>query len=53
MSERAVSLVRDVLSVSGAGLIAFGAWRIYSPAGYIVAGLLLLAAGLAGALRSE
>lgn len=36
-------LVRDATGLSGAALVAFGAGEIYRPAGFIVAGALLLA----------
>lgn len=35
-------LVRDAVGLSAVGLIAYGAWLIYEPAGYIVGGLLVL-----------
>jgi hypothetical protein len=35
-------LARDATGIAGAGLVAYGAWRIYAPAGFIVAGLLLI-----------
>lgn len=35
-------LIVDVVGIVGAGLIAYGAWLIYQPAGAIVAGALLL-----------
>lgn len=31
-----------ILGLIGAGLCAFGAWLVYQPAGFIVAGLLLM-----------
>jgi hypothetical protein len=34
-------LLRDLAAVCGAGLIAYGVWQIYEPAGLIVAGLML------------
>lgn len=34
----------DVAGVAGVGLVAFGTWEIYHPAGYIVLGGFLLAA---------
>jgi hypothetical protein len=37
-------LMRDVAGVAGVGLVAYGAWRIYEPAGFIVGGLCLVAA---------
>jgi hypothetical protein len=33
---------RDIAGLAGAALIAFGAGMIYQPAGFIVAGVLLL-----------
>ena len=36
----------DFLLLSGWGLSSFGAWSIYPPAGYIVGGVLLIAAGV-------
>ena len=37
----------DVVMTTGAGLIVFGTWQIYRPAGLIIAGLFLLALGAA------
>ena len=36
----------DVTAVAGAGLVAYGAWLIYAPAGYLVAGLMMTAAAV-------
>ena len=33
---------RDGMGIVGIALISYGTWRIYAPAGFIVAGLLLL-----------
>lgn len=44
-------LVLDLLILSGFGLVSYGSWRIFAPAGFIVAGLLLLALGLKGIRR--
>ena len=35
--------VRDLSGLAGAALVAYGAWLIYPPAGFIVGGLMLLA----------
>jgi len=35
-------LVRDLIGLAGLALIAYGAWLIYEPAGFIVGGLLLV-----------
>lgn len=49
------SLVReaaiDASILLGAGLLTYGAWLIYAPAGFIVPGVLLLAGGLFGVTR--
>lgn len=34
----------DLVGLTGAGLIAYGAWLIYQPAGFLVAGVQLMAA---------
>jgi hypothetical protein len=36
------ALLRDLAGLAGVALIAFGAWQIYPPAGFIVAGVLLV-----------
>lgn len=36
-------LLKDGAGIAGAGLLAYGAWLIYEPAGFIVGGLQLLA----------
>lgn len=36
--------VFDAGGIVGAGLVGYGAWEIYHPAGYIVLGVLLMAA---------
>jgi hypothetical protein len=35
-------LARDAAGIGGAGLVAYGSWLIFPPAGYIAGGLLLL-----------
>lgn len=39
----------DVVALAGASLLAYGAWLAYEPAGFMVGGLVLLAAGVNGA----
>jgi len=36
----------DVLLMLGAGSLAYGAWLAWAPAGWLVAGVLLIAAGI-------
>lgn len=40
------SFLIDVAGLAGVGLISYGAWRIYEPAGFIVGGLLVLAGAI-------
>jgi hypothetical protein len=35
-------VLRDVVGLTGLGLISYGAWMITPPAGYITAGVLML-----------
>jgi hypothetical protein len=39
-------VLRDLAGLSGAVLVAYGAFLVYPPAGYIVGGVMLLAASL-------
>ena len=39
----APDFLRDVMGGIGGALTSYGAWRIYEPAGFIVAGTLLIA----------
>ncbi len=39
-------LLPDFLLIAGAGSVSFGAWLAYNPAGYLVAGVLLIVAGI-------
>lgn len=41
----------DAAAVIGAALLAYGVGQVYPPAAWVVAGVLLLAAGLTGVLR--
>lgn len=36
------SYIPDALLIAGAGLLSYGAWLVYEPAGYIVGGVLVL-----------
>lgn len=41
--------VRDAAGMSGAASVAYGAWLVYEPAGFIVGGALMLAAAMLAA----
>ena len=41
--RRTPHIVADALGFAGAGAIAYGAWLIYAPAGFLVGGVLLMA----------
>ena len=43
--------IRDLLAVLGAGLIGYGAWLAWPPAGFMAAGTLLVLVWLVGSLR--
>ncbi len=42
---------RGMLALGGIGLVGYGAWLHYPPLGFIAGGALLLAIGVAAALR--
>jgi len=42
MGRAIPTILRDITGVFGAGLIAYGAWLIYPPAGFITGGILLV-----------
>ena len=48
---RATAALSDLSALVGAGLVSYGAWMVYEPAGFIVLGLMLLTAGVVSALR--
>ncbi len=48
-----VELLRDATGLAGIGLVAYGSWLIYQPAGFIVAGGLMLAGVWMLAARSQ
>lgn len=49
-----VAVIRDLVGVSGAISIAYGAWLAYPPAGFIVGGALAIAAAwLHGRISSD
>ena len=39
-------LVRDLAGLCGVGLVSYGAWMIYPPAGFITGGILLIVGAL-------
>lgn len=45
----ASSNVSDALVLAGAGAVSYGAWLVYPAAGFIVGGLLAMAAGFLAA----
>jgi hypothetical protein len=46
-------LMRDVAGLCGVGLVSYGAWMIYPPAGFITGGLLLIVGTLLIALGNR
>lgn len=47
----AAGVLRDIAGLSGAGSIAWGCFLIHPALGYIVTGMMLLAAAIASAVR--
>lgn len=45
--------IADLCAVAGLGLLSYGAWLVYVPAGAIVPGVVLLGVGIVGALRGN
>lgn len=45
-------ITRLVLFVAGIALIAFGAWLVYPPAGFISGGVLMFVSAVIGAVRA-
>lgn len=39
-------VLRDTAGLGAVGLISYGSWLVYEPAGFIVAGVMLLAGSL-------
>ena len=44
--NKLTSILPDILMIGGAAALSYGAGLAWLPAGYVVAGLLLLAAGV-------
>lgn len=47
--KKLINSLPDALMIVGASAISYGAWLIYQPAGFIVAGCFALAAGVMAA----
>lgn len=43
----------DLLVISGGGLVTYGSYLIYAPAGFIVGGSLMIAAGFLASRRLQ
>ena len=46
-------VVRDLAGLAGVGLVSYGAWMIYPPAGFVAGGLLLIVGALLAALGNR
>lgn len=46
-------LARDLAGLCGVGLVSYGAWMIFPPAGFIVGGSLLIVGALLAALGNR
>jgi hypothetical protein len=38
--------IPDLLLITGAGLLSYGAWLVFQPAGFIVGGVLVIVQGV-------
>lgn len=47
--DAAASLLPDALMTAGGVAVSYGVYQIHAPSGYIVAGVLLIAAGVVAA----
>ncbi len=52
MAQVAAPVLRDLVGISGAVLMAYGIWQIYPPAAIILAGLCLVLLAVSWAKRS-
>lgn len=48
---RVAVVARGMSAVAGFGLVAYGCWLAFPPAGYVVPGVILLAVSIVGHLR--
>jgi hypothetical protein len=53
MIDMTKSLLREGVGMGGAALIAYGAWLAYAPAGYLTAGLFLMAGAVLSAMNAK
>ena len=45
-----VDLLRDLTAIAGVGLLGYGAWLAWPPAGFMAAGVMLFAVAIVGTL---
>lgn len=45
-AEQLPAIGREAVGFAGCGLVAYGAWLVYPPAGFVVAGALLIAGAI-------
>jgi hypothetical protein len=48
-----VDTVRGIATLGGIALVGYGAWLHYPPLGFVAAGIMLAAVGVAAALRAR
>jgi hypothetical protein len=51
--QKLTAILPDVLVVAGAAALSFGAWLLHPAAGFITAGVLMLAGGALAALNGQ
>lgn len=53
MGTRFLEAARDIAAFAGVGLVSYGAWLVYPPAGFIACGVLLLIISAVGVFRGQ
>lgn len=52
-SDLAADILRALATLTGVGMVGYGAWLHYPPLGFLASGSLLAAMGLIGTLRAR
>jgi hypothetical protein len=51
LKRHSSAVANELIGLSGAAILAYGAWLVYQPAGYIVGGAMLIGAAAARVRR--
>jgi hypothetical protein len=53
LKSNGAAILRDLIGLAGVGLTSYGAWQLMEAAGFIVAGVLLMAGALLSGRNTE